>query len=193
MADYLPGALSVLPTADGEEASDHSSFWYRGWPAILAIEDTQGDFTPCYHTPEDALGTLNFPYFTSYVKASVATAALLALPTPVGPGPELLLGGGRVAVSCTFRDPYSGEGGTAVPIPQNDSFGYFSYRDTANPEIFAKVLDFGEDMPYLVFFGGLSNFQVSVTYRVVRTGQTLTLTKDAYSFNGGGDAVTLRH
>ena len=44
-----------------------------------------------------------------------------------------------------------------------------------------------------VFFGGLTNFQVSVTFRVVRTGQTLTLTKDPYTFTGGGDSATLKH
>ncbi len=46
---------------------------------------------------------------------------------------------------------------------------------------------------------GATNFPVSCTYRVVRTGQTqtLTLTKAPHTFNGGGDAksreVALRH
>ncbi len=78
---YYVGA-AVLPIVEpvGESASDHSPFWNRGWPAILAIEDDVDDFTPDYHTTRDTLATLDPAYFTSYVKASVATAAHLAMP-----------------------------------------------------------------------------------------------------------------
>ncbi len=110
-----------------------------------------------------------------------------------GGAQELLLSGGGVSVTCTFKNPYNGQTGNAVPIPQNDSFGFFYYGDRNNPEIFAKVLDFGSDKPYLIFFGGLTDFQVSVTYTVLRTGQKVTLSKDAYNFNGGGNATTLLH
>jgi hypothetical protein len=52
--------------------SDNSSFWDRGYPAILAIED-HDDFTPYYHTAGDALSTLNLPYFTEFARAGLAT------------------------------------------------------------------------------------------------------------------------
>jgi PKD repeat protein len=64
--------------ADGEEASDHSSFWAKGFPAILAIEDDYYDFTPYYHTTNDTLQTLNMPYFAAFAKAAIGTAAHLA-------------------------------------------------------------------------------------------------------------------
>lgn len=80
VTSYVGTSLVPIETPDGEWASDHSSFWNKGWPAILAIEDDYDDFTPFYHTTGDTLATTNPAYYTSFVKASVATAAHLALP-----------------------------------------------------------------------------------------------------------------
>ncbi len=74
----LTGSLTPIITADSEDASDHLSFWRRGYSAILAIEDDFNDFNPNYHTTADTLSILNMTYFTNYVKASVGTAAHLA-------------------------------------------------------------------------------------------------------------------
>jgi hypothetical protein len=89
----LAESLQPVITQDGETASDHSSFWDRGFAAILAIEDDTDDFNPYYHTSSDKLQYLNLPYCTAQVKASVGTTAHLAGPLPkVGPAPwELLL------------------------------------------------------------------------------------------------------
>jgi hypothetical protein len=54
--------------------SDNKSFWDRGYPAILAIEDRDDD-TPYYHTPSDTLGTLDLDYFVEFVRAGVGTFA----------------------------------------------------------------------------------------------------------------------
>ena len=59
--------------------SDNKSFWDKGYPAILAIED-EDDFTPYYHTTGDLLATLDVPYFTRFVRAAVGTIAHLAGP-----------------------------------------------------------------------------------------------------------------
>lgn len=77
----LSGALSPLVSADGDGYSDHASFWARGFAGIMAIEDDYDDFNPNYHTTSDRLATLDLAYFTNFVKASVGTAAHLALPT----------------------------------------------------------------------------------------------------------------
>jgi len=47
---------------------------------IKDFEDDYNDFDAYYHTTNDRLSTLNLTYFTNYVKASVGTAAHLALP-----------------------------------------------------------------------------------------------------------------
>jgi PKD repeat protein len=54
--------------------SDHSSFWDQGYTAILSIED-QGDFNPYYHSSQDTPAHTDLPYFTKFVKASIATYA----------------------------------------------------------------------------------------------------------------------
>jgi hypothetical protein len=82
VADYVGDALTPVVDSDGLPYSDHYSFWYQGWPAILAIEDDVDDFTPHYHTPRDTLATLDLGYATAFVKAAVATAAHLATPSP---------------------------------------------------------------------------------------------------------------
>ncbi|MCX6032855.1 MAG: M28 family peptidase [Chloroflexi bacterium] len=76
----LSANLTPIITADGESASDHASFWNRGYPAILAIEDDYDDFNSYYHSTNDKLSRLNMTYFTNYVKASVGLAAHLGRP-----------------------------------------------------------------------------------------------------------------
>jgi len=52
--------------------SDNGSFWDYGYPAIMVIED-EYDFTPYYHSTSDTFATLNLPYFTEMVKATLGT------------------------------------------------------------------------------------------------------------------------
>ncbi|MEW5720689.1 MAG: M20/M25/M40 family metallo-hydrolase, partial [Chloroflexota bacterium] len=76
----LGGNLSPIVDPDSMGFSDHASFWARGYPAILAIEDDVSDFNAYYHTTNDRLARLDLTYFTNFVKASVGTVAHLALP-----------------------------------------------------------------------------------------------------------------
>lgn len=69
--------LTAEIVASGITASDHSSFWAEGYPAILAIEDFQ-DFTPYYHTVKDRLSTLDMGYFTGFAQAALAAVAHMA-------------------------------------------------------------------------------------------------------------------
>ena len=106
---------------------------------------------------------------------------------------ELLLSGGHVAVGATWKNPYSGQTGTATPVPEKDPFGFFYFSDVNNPEVVVKVLDFGASSPYLLFYASLTNFEYTVTYRNVLTGQSQSFKKDAGSFNGGADTTSLKH
>ncbi|MCS6844059.1 MAG: M20/M25/M40 family metallo-hydrolase [Caldilineales bacterium] len=72
--------LDLIPqiVPDGTGASDHASFWSRGYTAILGIEDYRGspnDFNPYYHTSNDQLSRLDMAYFTDFVRAAVAATA----------------------------------------------------------------------------------------------------------------------
>jgi hypothetical protein len=77
----LRSSLTPIITADGEAASDHSSFWDVGYPAILAIEDDYDDFNAYYHTTNDTLSRFNAAYYTAFARASVGTVAHLAQPS----------------------------------------------------------------------------------------------------------------
>jgi hypothetical protein len=66
--------LTPLILQDGKTFSDHSPFWNRGYPAVLAIEDWN-DHTPFYHTTNDQLESLNFSYYTEFARAALATFA----------------------------------------------------------------------------------------------------------------------
>jgi len=70
--------LTPIIDSDGIIASDHSSFWNKGIPAILAIEDDESDFNIYYHTSNDRLAMLNLTYFSNYIKVSVGMTAHLA-------------------------------------------------------------------------------------------------------------------
>jgi len=76
----LSSELAPVIKADSAAYSDHASFWNKGYPAIVAIEDDGVDFNPYYHTTRDTLSRFNLAYFTAAVRASVATTAHLALP-----------------------------------------------------------------------------------------------------------------
>jgi hypothetical protein len=83
--------LNLVPTKYTNDSlgnrSDNKSFWDKGYPSILAIEDYYGDFTPYYHTANDRISTLDMAYYTNYVKAALATfvhlsGCLIVAPTP---------------------------------------------------------------------------------------------------------------
>ncbi|MCG3195269.1 MAG: hypothetical protein DIJKHBIC_04546 [Thermoanaerobaculia bacterium] len=112
------------------------------------------------------------------------------------PGPlgaELLLSRGTVAVTVSYRNQYSGASGTALALPQGDQFGFFYFSDPGNPEVFVKVLDWGADRPYLIFFAGLTDFEYTVSFRQTKSGQVVSFKKSAGTYNGGADNTSLKH
>jgi hypothetical protein len=74
----LSAKISPKFIADGSGESDHASFWSKGYPAILLIEDDWYDFNSVYHTANDRLALLNTEFFASVTKAAVGTIAHLA-------------------------------------------------------------------------------------------------------------------
>lgn len=76
----LSSSLTPVITEDGDDASDHGSFWNFGYTALLTIEDDYDDFNPYYHTQDDTLDRLDLPYFTAMVKATLGSSAHLAVP-----------------------------------------------------------------------------------------------------------------
>jgi photosystem II stability/assembly factor-like uncharacterized protein len=88
LADIMTGvisdySLSLVPhkiTSGATDRSDHASFWTYGYPAVLGIEDMTNDFNAYYHSTSDLIGYFDFPYFTDFSKAGIASLAILAQP-----------------------------------------------------------------------------------------------------------------
>ena len=59
-------------------ASDHASFWNKGWDALLAIEEYPFDFNAYYHTTSDLFQYLNIDYFAKMARGAVSALATLA-------------------------------------------------------------------------------------------------------------------
>ncbi len=77
IADYGLPLEPEIKRAASISASDHSSFWTYGYPAVLAIEDFQ-DFNAHYHTTGDRVSAFNVPYYAAMARASLGTIAVLA-------------------------------------------------------------------------------------------------------------------
>ncbi|MCG3190813.1 MAG: hypothetical protein L6R30_13860 [Thermoanaerobaculia bacterium] len=105
--------------------------------------------------------------------------------------PEMLLAGGRVAVSLVWKNQYSGTAGVGTPVKQMDQYGYFWFDSASNPEVFVKVLDFGGDS-FLVFHSALSDLEYAVTFRVLRTNQAYSFKRDAGSVCGLADGSAVK-
>lgn len=61
--------LNVNVVNPGTSASDHSSFWNRGFPAVLVGESWENnDQTPFYHSSGDRSSTLDMPYYHQLTK-----------------------------------------------------------------------------------------------------------------------------
>lgn len=59
-------------------ASDHASFWNKGWDALLAIEEYPFDFNSYYHTTSDLFQYLNIDYFAQMARGAISVLATLA-------------------------------------------------------------------------------------------------------------------
>jgi hypothetical protein len=110
------------------------------------------------------------------------------------PSTEICLLEGKFALSLTAKDPRTGKPGSGLPIPQTDLFGFYAIPDLTgnpdNPEMFVKMLD-GRPVngKYWVFYGGLTDFEVTLTVRDTASGAQRTYTKQGGSFCGGADTT----
>jgi hypothetical protein len=110
---YVP-ALVLEVASSPSSASDHASFWYNGYAAMLNIERLVFS-NPYYHQTTDLMANYMqyFPFGTNMAKACIATVAYLADPietgigetagTPVFSGAELSVQPNPVSSSAMVR------------------------------------------------------------------------------------------
>ncbi|QDO93657.1 M28 family peptidase [Formosa sediminum] len=74
-----PFKLNVNIVIPGTEYSDHSSFWNRGYPAVLVGEAwSENDQNPKYHSKDDRFELFNLEYYHELSKLSAAYMATKA-------------------------------------------------------------------------------------------------------------------
>lgn len=108
--------------------------------------------------------------------------------TACDPATQLCLGGGRFAVSATWRTGV-GDSGVGHPVAINDGSGAFWFFRDDNLEVDVKVIDacVPELDRFWVFVAGLTNVEVVVTVTDTRAGETRTY------FNPWGSAFAPVH
>ncbi len=96
----------------GIGASDHASFWNRGYPAVLLIEEYgtghSSDFNPYYHSPDDRLEYFNLNYYRRMTQLAVAAVSTLALDALSVSIDLHRLAGGSLEVDGPFPNPATG-------------------------------------------------------------------------------------
>jgi hypothetical protein len=110
-------------------ASDHASFWERGWPAVCGITDNEGycghaGNYPYYHQSTDTIANCgNKSFFYGVVKASAATLAELAGPFKI-----------------TFTQPtYACGSSVTVVLGDRDKDANPSLRETVAVEVWSDT------------------------------------------------------
>ncbi len=118
----VPGNGSIAPDL---RRSDHARFWDGGFQALMLTDGA--DFRNFnYHTPDDVIETLDFTFMANVVKATLATAAELAIPISAGSAVTDL--DGLVAVTEHSHDrqwevklfPNPGDGLLSVVVTNSD-------------------------------------------------------------------------
>lgn len=75
------GIEDLEPTliAVGNNWSDHGSFWNNGYPAVMLSAEEWAYWNPHWHTADDTVHTLDWPFYVQVARSYLAVAAHLAL------------------------------------------------------------------------------------------------------------------
>lgn len=129
----LRPSLNPVILSDGDEYSDHSSFWARGYPAVVVYEDWISDPNPFYHTDKDLRSGLNMNYFTSIAQVCLATTAHLAVPVDLT-GTALIPG--HTGPDYTFNGTYND--GTVI-INQSGTYSLTQNLTTSSEDAAIRI------------------------------------------------------
>lgn len=105
---------------------------------------------------------------------------------------DLCLNSSRFRVTLAAKNPRDGRTGAGFSIPFNNQNGFFAIpeltQDTTNFEVFVKILD-GRPIngKFWVFYGGLTDFEYTLTITDTQTGAQKQYTKPGLVFTGGAD------
>lgn len=164
----------------------------------LYVTDTvTGQTRQYYHAPGDAKG--GYDTGTGQLPAGGCVANLIAdgrtsLSRATATSTQLALMNSRFALTLTATDPRTGARASGITIPKNDESGFYTLpgltNDANNVEVFVKIVNATSvDGHYWIFFGGLTDFQYTLTVTDTGTGKVRSYTKPAGSACGGFDTT----
>jgi hypothetical protein len=122
---YLPGLLEPVIGGAHITASDHASFWNRGYPAILLIESRLfgGEFCPWYHTCQDLIANyvadIDFP--VQYTRAIIASAGIIARDYPPQTASPLHEELGQTPLRAPYPSPMREQTTISFVLPSEQS------------------------------------------------------------------------
>jgi PKD repeat protein len=162
----------------------------------LTVTDTQtGQARQYYHAPGDAKG--GYDTGTGQLPAGGCVANTIAdsrssLSRANATSSQLALMNNRFALTLSAMDPRTGATATGFTLPKNDESGFYALPgltgDANNVEVFVKIVNAtSADGHYWIFYGGLTDFQYTLTVTDTQTGKQRSYTKPAGSACGGFD------
>jgi len=102
----------------------------------------------------------------------------------------LCLNGGQFGVDVAWRDPRSGNTGSGHGALLTDDTGSFWFFSAENVELFVKVLDGSAvNQHFWVFFGGLSDVELTLSVTQLATGTTKTYHNSPYTLASQADIL----
>lgn len=165
----------------------------------LYVTDTAtGQVRQYYHGPGSAsggydTGTGQLPAGGGCVANTIADSRT-SLSRATATSSQLALMNSRFALTLSARDPRTGHTATGLTIPKNDESGFYALPgltgDANNVEVFVKIVNATTvDGHYWVFFGGLTDFEYTLTVTDTGSGKVRSYTKPAGSACGGFDTT----
>ena len=165
--------------------------------SIYVTDTATGQTRQYYHAPGDAkggydTGTGQLP--TGGCVANTITDSRTSLSRATATSNQLALMSNRFAFTLTARDPRTGVTASGITIPKNDESGFYTLPgltgDANNIEVFVKIVNATSvDGHYWVFFGGLTDFEYTLTVTDTGSGKVRSYTKPAGSACGGFDTT----
>jgi ELWxxDGT repeat protein len=208
---FDPANVETVVKVLDAQALDHAFWVFYGALSnveyTMTVTDTQTGLSRRYFNPSGQLASVGDThgfgplgaYNTQAAPATVvsppATPPLVAGRTDpraatgvCTPGAQrLCLGGGRFAVTATWKD-FSGKTGTGTAVALTADTGYFWFFAPTNVEVILKVLD-GRALTgkFWFFYGALSNVEYTLTVTDTQTGAVKTYKNPSGQFGSVAD------
>lgn len=164
----------------------------------LTVTDTiNGQVRTYHHAPGDSKGGYDTGGGQGPAGACVASTiedGRSSLTRATATASQLALLNNRFGLTLIARDPRTGASTSGITIAKTEEFGFYTLPgltgDPNNIEVFTKIVDATKlDGHFWVFFGGLTDFEYTLTVTDTTSGKVRSYTKPAGSACGGFDTT----